>query len=69
MEKRLDMSETGVIVLEAVVITLSVIFILGLLANYIRKRIKGLPTGDCACCHKSTKKLLKEYHKCYCNKK
>ncbi|MBP5574319.1 MAG: hypothetical protein J6X50_01050 [Bacilli bacterium] len=63
------MSETAIIVLEVVVISLTVIFLLTIIGNYIRKKIKGLPTGECACCHKSTKKMLKEYHKCCCNKK
>lgn len=63
------MSETAIIVLEVVVISLTVIFLLTIIGNYIKKKIKGLPTGECACCHKSTKKMLKEYHKCCCNKK
>lgn len=63
------MSETGVIVLEVVVISAVVIFLLLVIGNYIRKKIKGLPTGDCACCHKSAKQMLKEYHKeCGCKK-
>ena len=60
------MSETAIVVLEVVVISLTVIFLLTIIGNYIRKKIKGLPTGDCACCHKSKKQLLKEYHKCCC---
>lgn len=62
------MSEVGIIVLEAVAITLTIGFFLLLIGNYVRKKIKGLPTGECACCHKSTKKLLKKYHKRYSNK-
>lgn len=62
------MSETAIVVLEVVVISLTVIFLLTLLGNYIRKKIKGLPTGECACCHKSKKQLLKEYHQCCCDK-
>lgn len=53
--------------LAIIVITLSVLFIGFLLGRYIYKRVHHLPTGDCACCHKSTKKLIKEYRKC-CNK-
>ena len=60
------MSETAIVVLEVVVISLTVIFLLAIIGNYFRKKIKGLPTGDCACCHKSKKQLLKEYHKCCC---
>lgn len=62
------MSEAAIIVLEVVVISLTVIFLLTLIGNYIRKKIKGLPTGECACCHKSKKQLLKEYHKDCCSK-
>ena len=61
------MSETAIIILEVVVISATVIFFLSLIGNYIRKKIKGLPTGECACCHKSKKQLLKEYHKCCCS--
>lgn len=53
--------------LAIIVITLSVLFIGFLLGRYIYKRAHHLPTGDCAYCHKSTKKLIKEYRKC-CNK-
>ena len=62
------MSETAIIILEVVVISLTVIFLLTVIGNYIRKKIKGLPTGECACCHKSKEQLLKEYHSC-CSKK
>ncbi len=37
-----------------------------LIGRYIYKKIHHLPTGECACCHKSKKQLLKEYHK-YCS--
>ena len=53
--------------LAIIVITLSVLFIGFLLGRYIYKKAHHLPTGDCACCHKSTKKLLKEYRN-FCNK-
>ena len=63
------MNEVMVVVLEVVVISATVIFFLTLLGNYIYKKIKGLPTGECACCHKSTKKMVKDYHKqCCCDK-
>ena len=58
------MNETAIVVLEVIVITSTVFFLLMVIGNYLRKKAKGLPTGDCACCHKSKKKLLKEYHKC-----
>ena len=63
------MSEAGIIILEATTISIVVIFLLLVIGNYIRKKIKGLPTGECACCHKSTKKMLKEYRKAYADKK
>ena len=62
------MSPVAVVVLEVVVISAVIIFFLLLIGNYIRKKIKGLPTGECACCHKSKKQLLKEYHQCRCDK-
>lgn len=62
------MSELGALILEIVVITLVVFFFLFLIGRYIYRKIKGLPTGDCACCHKGSKKLLKEYHKAYSKK-
>ena len=63
------MSEMQILILEIIVISLVVSFFLFLIGRYIYKKVKGLPTGECACCHKSTKQLLKEYHKCYCTKK
>lgn len=62
------MSEAGILALEITVISLVAIFFIFLISRYIYRKVKGLPTGECACCHKSTKKLLKEYHKCCCNK-
>lgn len=63
------MSEAGILALEIIVISLVAIFFIFLISRYIYKKAKGLPTGECACCHKSTKKLLKEYHKCCACKK
>ena len=62
------MSEMQILILEIIVILLVVSFFLFLIGRYIYKKVKGLPTGECACCHKSTKQLLKEYHKCCCAK-
>ena len=62
------MSEVGVLILEITVIVLAVSFVLFILGRYIYKRVKGLPTGECECCHKGVKKMLKEYHKTYSNK-
>ena len=61
------MNEVGVLLLEIGIITLVILFFAFLIGRYIYRKIHHLPTGDCAMCHKSTKKLLKEYHKC-CSK-
>lgn len=63
------MNEVQILILEIVVITSVIAFFMALIGRYIYRKVKGLPTGDCAYCHKGTKKLLKEYHKCYCDKK
>lgn len=44
-------------------------FIAMMIGIYAYKKAHHLPTGECACCHKSTKKMLKEYHKRCCSKK
>ena len=62
------MTEMQILILEIVVITIVIGFFAFLIGRYIYRKIKGLPTGECAYCHKSTKKLLKEYHKCCCAK-
>ena len=50
----------------AIIVVISLIsIVLAVLAVYIKRRIKGEPTGECACCHKGTKKMLKKYHKMY----
>ena len=44
-------------------------FIATLIGVYLYKKAHHLPTGECACCHKNSKKLVKEYHKyCSCKK-
>ena len=63
------MGETAALILEILVIIATIIFLVAIVINHIYRKVKGLPTGDCACCHKSTKKLLKEYHKCCCSDK
>ena len=42
-----------------------VAFVSFVFGKEIYKRIKKLPTGECACCHTKSKKLLKAYHKKY----
>ena len=54
--------------LEILVIAAVVIFLGSVIGVYIYKKIHHIPTGDCACCHKSTKQLLKQYHKECCHK-
>ena len=60
------MNETQILIFEIIVIGLTIAFLTTIIGRYIYKKVKGLPTGECACCHKSKKKLLKEYHKCCC---
>ena len=62
------MSELGALILQIVVIVSVVLFFIGLISSYIYKSVKGLPTGECAYCHKGASRLLKEYHKMYSKK-
>lgn len=62
------MSELGALILQIVVISIVVLFFIGLISSYIYKKIKGLPTRECAYCHKGASKLLKEYRKMYSSK-
>ena len=62
-------SNPDTLLLEILVLTLSIGFVLTLLGIYIYKKVHHLPTGECAMCHKSKKQLLKEYHKCCCSNK
>ena len=49
--------------IEIIVGALVVLFLAFVLGTYIYKKAHHLPTGECECCHKSKKQLLKEYHK------
>ena len=51
--------------IEILVIVAVVLFLGFVIARYIYKKIHHLPTGECECCHKNSKQLLKEYHKEY----
>lgn len=51
--------------IEIVVIVLAVSFVLLIIGIHFYKKIKGLPTGECAECAKGSKKLLKKYRKMY----
>lgn len=55
--------------LEIIVIICAVSIVLGVVINYIYKRIKNIPTGDCCECKKRGKNLVKQYHKMYKNDK
>ena len=49
--------------IEILVVVATLIFLSTVIGVYIYKRVHHLPTGDCACCHKSKKQLLKEFYK------
>lgn len=51
--------------IEILTIVLTLAFLAMVIGVYIYKRVHHLPTGDCACCHKSKKQLLKDYYKQY----
>ena len=55
--------------IEILVLIAIIGFIATIVGVHIYKKTHHLPTGECACCHKSTKKMLKEYHKCCSCKK
>lgn len=54
------MSVLGIVVI--IIASLILLFVIG---SYIYKRIKNLPTGECAYCSFKGKTLLKRYHKAY----
>ena len=54
--------------LDILVPIVCVLFIGGLIFNYVYRKKHNLPTGDCACCSAKKRNLLDEYHKMYgCN--
>ena len=55
--------------IEILVLVVVASFIATIIGIYIYKNTHHLPVGECACCHKNTKKMLEEYHKCYSRKK
>ena len=60
---------SNTILIEILAIIGIIAFLGTILGIYIYKKVHHLPTGECACCHKSTKKMLKEYHEyCSCKK-
>ena len=53
--------------IEIIVIIFCVLVVGGVIANYIYKKAKKIPTGDCSCCKtvSSGSQLVKAYHKKY----
>lgn len=51
--------------IEILVIIGAILIIGGVLANYIYKKVKHLPTGECACCAKKGKGIVDQYNKKY----
>lgn len=50
---------------EILIIIAIVLFVLSVFGVRIYKRVIHKPLDECACCHKSSKQLLKEYRKQY----
>ena len=55
--------------IEIIVLTLVIAFVATMIGIYVYKKRHHIPTGECACCQSKGKKLVKDYHKCYCYKK
>lgn len=57
--------------IEIIVIIISLVIVGSVIGSYIYKKIKHLPTGDCACCSNKMKKAfakgVKEINKEKCN--
>ncbi|MCH5171787.1 MAG: hypothetical protein J1F31_03015 [Erysipelotrichales bacterium] len=51
--------------IEIIVIIITVLIIGSVIGNYIYRKIKHLPTGECACCQKKGNNLVKQYRKYY----
>lgn len=51
--------------IEIIVIVAASAIVLSVLGTYIYKKVKHLPTGECASCATKGNKLLKEYNKKY----
>lgn len=49
--------------IEIIVILFACVVVFSVIGNYVYRRIKHLPTGECACCHKSGTKLVKQNKK------
>lgn len=58
------MTDQTVSILLAIICVLFSLSLIGtLVGRYVYRRMHNLPTGDCACCHVNTQKLLKKWHK------
>lgn len=60
-------------VIEIIVIITAVTFVLAVIGNYIYKRVKHKPTGECASCANRMRRALKNgiddiSKECNCNK-
>ena len=57
--------------IEIIVIIACVLIVGGVIGNYIYRKVKKLPTGECASCRKTKSgiSLVDEYHKAYCQTK
>lgn len=55
--------------IEIIVIAVTIVVVGGVIGSYIYKKVKKLPTGECAYCHKKGDDLVRAYHKKYRSKK
>ena len=51
--------------LEILTIVAIIVFFASLIGVYIYKKIKHIPTGECASCANKKNRLLKDYYKTY----
>jgi len=51
--------------IEIITIICCVLIVGGVIANYIYRKIKKLPTGECSYCSSSKNSLVKEFRKKY----
>lgn len=51
--------------IEIIVIVSSIVIVGTVFFSWLYRKIKGLPTGDCAMCSGNAKRLIKKYKK-YC---
>lgn len=51
--------------IEIITILISSSIVIIVIGNYIYKKIKHLPTGECACCAKKGNNLVKKYYRKY----